>query len=107
MSLPVMIASLLVLAVALSAVRMLLRWRAANAMVRPQPWRAAFLLGAQAASAVLLFFILFPPAAPTPAGALTVLTANAAKTPTVATPGRVIALPEVGTIPTRWLGAER
>ena len=107
MSLPVMIASLLALAVILATLRMLLRWRAADATVRPQAWRAAFLLGGQAASAALLYFTLFPPAAPAPAGALTVLTADAGKTPSVSTPGRVIALPEAGTIPTRWRGAER
>jgi hypothetical protein len=106
-NLQVMIASLLALAVALATLRMLLRWRAADATVRPQPWRAAFLLGGQAASAALLYFTLFPPAAPAPAGALTVLTGDAANAPSVSTPGRLIALPEAGTIPTRWLGAER
>lgn len=107
MSLPATIASLLALAVILATLRMLLRWRAADATVHPQPWRAAFLLGGQATSAALLYFILFPPAAPAPAGALTVLTSDAAETPSISTPGRVIALPEAGTIPTRWLGAER
>jgi hypothetical protein len=107
MNLQVMIASLLALAVALASLRMLLRWRAADATVRTQPWRAAFLLGGQATAAALLYFTLFPPAAPAPAGALTVLTADAAKAPSIATSGRVIALPEAGTIPTRWLGAER
>lgn len=104
MTLAAMIACVLALAVLLASARMLWRWR--SSAVRPQAWRASFLLGAQLGSAVLLYFTLFPPAAEAPAGALTVLTADAARAAAGATPGRVVALPEAGTN-ARWLTAER
>jgi hypothetical protein len=105
------IAWLLALAVLLASARMLWRWRSPGAPTRPQAWRAVFLLVAQAGSAALLYFTVFPPSRPTAAGTLTVLTARAADAAATledATPrGLVIALPEAAPVGARWIGAER
>ena len=107
--LPQAIAWLLGIAVLLASARMLWRWRAPAAATRPQAWRAGFLLVAQAASAALLYFTLFPPSRPTAAGSLTVVTAQAAQAEArgIARTGHVVALPEAGAGGARWIGAER
>ena len=99
------VACVLAAAVLLAGARMLLQWRRAD--VRPRPWRAAFLLAAQAVAAVLLYFTLFPPEVPLAAGEMTVLTADAARVPGAAARGRVVALPEAGAPGRLWAGAER
>lgn len=101
------IAALLALAVLVASVRMLWRWRSPAAATRPQLWRAHFLLLAQAGSAVLLYFTLFPPSRPLPAGTLTVLTARAADVSRITMQGHVVALPEAAPAGARWAGAER
>lgn len=101
------VAWLLALAVLLASARMLWRWRSPAAVARPQAWRAGFLLAAQAGSAVLLYFTVFPPAQPLPAGTLTVLTARAAEVGTATVRGPVVALPEAMPTGARWIGAER
>jgi hypothetical protein len=117
MSLQAGIALLLAGAVLLASARFALRWFRVGTLVRPQAWRAAFLLGAQAASAVLLWFALFPPLVPVAPEKLMVLTADAGKVETArigASPGsdvvagsRVVALPEAARLPAHWRGAER
>lgn len=101
----------LTFAVLLASARMLWRWRSPAAATRPQAWRALFLLAAQAGSAALLYFTVFPPSRPLPAGTLTVLTARAAEAETAAADaadhGRLIALPEATPTGARWIGAER
>lgn len=101
------IALLLALAVLLASARLLWRWRSPAAATQPQAWRAIFVLLAQAASAMLLYFTLFPPSRPLPAGTLTVLTARASEVSSVASQGRVVALPEAAAAGARWTGAER
>jgi hypothetical protein len=116
MNLQTGIALLLAGAVLLASARFARRWFRRGAAVRPQAWRTAFLLGAQAASALLLWFALFPPAVPVAPETLVVLTADAGKVEagTVASPGgdavpgrRVVALPEAARLPARWRGAKR
>jgi hypothetical protein len=104
-NLQIVVACLLGAAVVLSSARLLLRWRRGPA--RPRTWRAAFLLGAQLATAALLYLALFPPDAPAPAGGMTVLTADADRVSGVMAHGRVVALPEAGGPAMRWPGAER
>lgn len=92
------VAGLLALAVLLGSARALwVRTRPTRGS-RPRAWRIIVLLLAQLASAVLLYFALFPPPLPYEAGTLVVLTARADQ---VAAPGvagdRIVALPEVGT----------
>ena len=106
-ALPQAIALLLALAVLLGSARMLWRWRSPSATAQPQAWRAAFLLVAQAASAALLYFTLFPPSRPLPAGTLTVLTAHASEVAGPKVDGRIVALPEAAAAGARWAGAER
>lgn len=95
-------------AVLLASARLL--WRGRRAGARPRPWRTVALLAAQAAAAALLYLALFPPQVPVPAGAMTVLTADAARVPEVPAAvarARVVALPESGAPGGRWAGAER
>lgn len=105
------IAWVLTFAVLLASARMLWRWRSPAAATRPQAWRAVFLLVAQAGSAALLYFTVFPPSRPTSAGTLTVLTARAAEVETAvadaADRGHLVALPEAAPVGARWIGAER
>jgi len=111
------IALLLAGAVLLASARFAWRWFRGGTAVRPQAWRVTFLLGAQAASAVLLWFALFPLAMPVAPETLVVLTADAglveaarfgASPDSDAVPGRrVVALPEAARLPARWRGAER
>lgn len=105
MTLPLAVACLLAAAVLLASARMGWRWR--REPVRPRAWRAAFLLGAQAAAAVLLYCVLFPPDAPVAAGEMTVLTAGATQVPAATARGRVVALPEAAAPGARWVQAER
>ncbi len=105
MNLQLAVACVLAIAVLLASARMLWRWRRGG--VRPRAWRAAFLLGAQAASAAPLYFTLFPPEVPVAAGEMTVLTADASRVADAAARGRVVALPEAGATGARWPGAAR
>lgn len=91
------VAGVLVLAVLLGSARALRLQRRQAAASRPRAWRTGVLLLAQAASAMLLYCVLFPPAVTREAGTLVVLTARAGEVPGRVTPGdRVVALPEAG-----------
>lgn len=119
MTLASAIALLLAVTVVLASARQVRNWfwpdPRRDAAMRPRAWRAIFLLAAQAAGAVLLYFLLFPPAVPIAPGTLVVLTADAGKAEVASTVDgetddaapRVVALPEAGTLPLRWSGAER
>lgn len=111
MTLPTAIALVLALAVLLAGLRMAWQWRRAPDGVRPRTWRAGFLLVAQATSAGLLWFALFPPALPLSAETLVVLTANAGKADagdaSGFAQGRMVALPEATGLPLSMRGAER
>ncbi|HSM10582.1 MAG TPA: carboxypeptidase regulatory-like domain-containing protein [Lysobacter sp.] len=90
-----LVAGVLVAAVLLGAARMLWQVRRQDASARPRGWRTAALLLAQAASAALLYFVLFPPLVAREAGLLVVLTARADTVPAAGLAGEhVIALPE-------------
>jgi hypothetical protein len=93
------LAALLAAVVLVASLRLLLRARAG----RERAWRTAALLLGQAASAVLLYFVVLPPTVPAPSGALVVLTANAGTLRDVAPGDVVVALPESAGA----LGAER
>lgn len=84
---------LLVLAVVLGAARY--AWSLARTPLdrRPQVWRVMMILALQISSAVLLYFVLFPPPAFTSAERLVILTANAGSVDHEIN-GRVLALPE-------------
>lgn len=99
MTAPVLIAGLLALVVLVASVRLLLRARAG----RERGWRTAALLLGQAASAVLLYFVLMPPTVSAPSGDLIVLTANAGAVRDAGPADVVAALPEAGGAP----GAQR
>ncbi|MGH8084849.1 MAG: hypothetical protein ACREPV_06200 [Lysobacter sp.] len=93
-----LVVGLLALAVLLGSVRALWRQRRLPATERYHTWRVAMLLAAQAASAALLYFTLFPPPQPREAGTLVVLTARAGEVAPQGMPGeRVVALPEART----------
>lgn len=106
MSPQLLVAGLLALAVLLGSARALWVRTRHTETSRPRVWRTIVLLLAQLASAVLLYFALFPPPVPHEAGTLVVLTARADE---VAAPGaagdRVVALPEAGK--STLTGAER
>lgn len=103
-----LVVGLLALAVLFGSVRALWRQRRLPATERPRAWRVAVLLTAQAASAALLYFALFPPPQPRDAGTLVVLTARAGEVaPEDGSGERVVALPEAGTGPGLRHGAER
>lgn len=99
MSLPNLVAAALTAIVLLSGAR--LAWQLRAGML---PWpRLLLRFAGQAASAALLYFVLFPPLQPGRLGALVVLTAGA-DAPADLAPGDVqVALPEAGDVP----GAER
>ncbi|WP_417474189.1 carboxypeptidase regulatory-like domain-containing protein [Luteimonas mephitis] len=88
-----------------ASVRAVWRARHASVDVRPRAWRVIVLLLAQAASAALLYCVLFPPAMHTQAGTLVVATARADQASTAGlSPGeRMVALPEAPAL----RGAER
>lgn len=90
-----LVAGLLGLAVLLGTARMAWRLSRQDAAMRPRGWRTGLLLLSQAASAALLYWVLFPPPVAREAGTLVVLTARA---DTVRDAGlaaeRVVALPE-------------
>ena len=85
----------LALVVLVASVRLLLRARRG----RERAWRTALLLIGQAASAVLLYFMLLPPGVPAPSGALVVLTANATALRDLAPGDVLVALPEAPNAP--------
>lgn len=98
MSPQILVAGLLALTVLLGSARALWVRAQHTPESRPPAWRIVVLLLAQLASAVLLYFALFPPPVPSEAGTLVVLTARADQ---VNAPGlagdRIVALPEAGT----------
>jgi len=103
-----LVVGLLALAVLFGSVRALWLQRRLPTTERPRTWRVAVLLTAQAASAVLLYFALFPPPQPRETGTLVVLTARAGEVaPEGASGERVVALPEAGTGTGIRPGAER
>lgn len=67
-------------------------WRSEKSM-RPKGWRVLTLFLLQISSAVLLYFVLFPPPTFTSAEHLVILTANA-NTHAMKISGRILALPE-------------
>ncbi|MBA3486968.1 MAG: carboxypeptidase regulatory-like domain-containing protein [Lysobacter sp.] len=88
-------AGLLVTAVVLGTARMAWQLWRPDAAGRPRAWRTALLLLAQAASAGLLYFVLFPPPVALQADTLVVLTARADSVPASERAGaQVIVLPE-------------
>ncbi|MBW3550352.1 MAG: carboxypeptidase regulatory-like domain-containing protein [Proteobacteria bacterium] len=76
MNAPLIVAGLLALAVLLGSARSWWGLRRAPPAARPRGWRVTLLLLVQAAGAVLLYFVLFPPPQPREAGTLVVLTAR-------------------------------
>ncbi|KFN46234.1 hypothetical protein N790_02200 [Arenimonas malthae CC-JY-1] len=94
MSLPNLVALALTAVVLLSGARLAWQLRAGTL-----PWpRFLLRFAGQAASAALLYFVLFPPLQPGREGALVVLTAGA-ETPADLAPGDVrVALPEAGDV---------
>lgn len=97
MSVQLLVALLLAGAVLLGSIRSLWRLRTTDGAARPTPWRLTLLLLAQAAGALLLYCVLFPPPLQRAAGTLVVMTARAAQAsaPTTNVPGRhVVVLPE-------------
>lgn len=90
------VACVLLLAVVAGGIRMLLRLRRTAREERPRAWRVAVLLLAQAASASLLYFALFPPPRPGEAGTLVVASAHADRADAAGLPpgDRLVALPE-------------
>ena len=97
MSLALACAMLLGAGVAWSAVQLLRHARTPGGRA-PRGGRLVAILLLQAASAVLLYFTLFPPAVPSSGGTLVVLTANSDKAPKRDAPAgaHVVALPEAG-----------
>ena len=94
MNLPLLLAVLLGLAVALAWTRLGFWQRRAPIAARSRGWRLATLWLLQPVCALLLYFTLLPPTLPTEAGTLVVATAGATRTGTQATGDRLIALPE-------------
>lgn len=98
MSPQLLVSGLLALAVLLGSARALWVRTRHRKESRPRAWRTFVLLLAQMASAVLLYYALFPPPIPQEAGTLVVLTAHADQ---VSAPGaagdRTVALPEADT----------
>lgn len=91
----VLVASLLILAVALGTARMVWRLWRQDASGHPRGWRTAVLLLVQAVSAMLLYLALFPPPVAREVGTLVVLTANADAVSSAGRAGEhVIVLPE-------------
>lgn len=89
------VAAVLVTALVLATARMAWRLWRQDAFGRPRAWRTAMLLLAQAASAGLLYFVLFPPPVALEAGTLVVLTARADSVmASERTAAQVIVLPE-------------
>lgn len=94
MTLQTACALLLLLAVSLDALRRLLVLRGLPPGTRPVLWRTVGLLLLSAASAALLYLVLFPPARSAPVGRLTVLTAHAEGLSRGVGPS--VAMPEAG-----------
>lgn len=90
----------LVLVVAMSCARLLLRQHRAEASARSHAWRVASLLIGQPVCAALLYFALWPPTVPGEAGTLVVAAAGATAAHMDAAPGDVqLALPEAPALP--------
>jgi hypothetical protein len=84
---------LLALAVMLSSACYIISLRRSDAAQKPTFWRVFAILTLPLISAVLLYFLLFPPPSFSSAESLVILTANAdSARPTIS--GRVLALPE-------------
>jgi hypothetical protein len=96
MTLELAIALALAFVMVTASVRILWRVRRSTVDDRPSAWRVVVLLLAQAAGAVLLYCVLFPPATHTEAGTLVVATSNAHRAPrTGLSPGEhLVAMPE-------------
>ena len=94
MNAAVVSAVLLALSVLIGAVRLL--WPSRPAAARARPWRTALLLIGPAVAALFLYLAMFPPAARTATGTLTVITAGATDTQltTIGRQDKVVALPE-------------
>ncbi|MEP6906617.1 MAG: carboxypeptidase regulatory-like domain-containing protein [Pseudoxanthomonas sp.] len=90
-----LVAGLLILVVVLACTRLLWWQRKAPTQSLARGWRLALLLVMQPICAVLLYFTLLPPTAPTEAGTLVVATAQSTAKQLVQQPGdSLIALPE-------------
>jgi hypothetical protein len=87
---------LLVLAIMMATLRYLYSLKKNTLASPPKRWRVLSLLVLQAASAVILYFCLFPPPTFTRAERLVLLTANA-DTKDIRASERVLALPEAAT----------
>lgn len=103
MTLPMLVAGLLALAVMLAWIRLPLAHR--RDPRAPRHWRLLVLLALQPLLAFTLYRALFPPVQPLAADVLTVLTAGASERdlPAPGERGRLLALPEAGA----FAGAER
>ena len=99
MNLPLWLAVLLALAVALAWVRLLLWQRSASIAARSRGGRLAALWLLQPLCAALLYFTLLPPTQLSEAGTLVVATAGATRTGAQAAGDRLIVLPEAPALP--------
>ncbi|MEG3193424.1 carboxypeptidase regulatory-like domain-containing protein, partial [Lysobacter sp. D1-1-M9] len=105
MNASLLVAGLLALAVLLGSARLWWSLRRAAPAARPQGWRVTLLLLVQAAGAVLLYFVLFPPPQAREAGTLVVLTARSSEVPVQDSAAQalagehVVALPEADAPP--------
>ena len=86
--------ALLALALCLGIGRLLYGFLRSAENARPTRWRMAALLVLQCGSAVLLYFMLFPPARMAPAQNLIILTGHAKASEAPQGKGRLLALPE-------------
>ncbi len=98
MSLQNLAIALLCLAIVLASWRLLRQLRNNDAVSRPRAWRIIALLLLQTASAVLLYFTLYPPKSRSAAATLVVMTANArtGQLTHLDPQARIVALPEAG-----------
>lgn len=94
MTLTLLMAAMIALALLLGTTRLLSRWSRTPRERRPRGLRIAALALLQLASAALLYCTLLPPTRPVPAGTLVVLTAGAEAMTASARGGRIVRLPE-------------
>lgn len=87
MTLKMILAGILALAVLVAWARLVL-WR------RAPVWRLGALLALQPICAALLFFCLYPPGKPVPSGTLVIATAGAPRNAAAEAGGRLVVLPE-------------
>lgn len=110
MSMSVVIAILLALAVLAGSLRQRLRWRHMPAQARPAAWRSACMLVLQFVGAALLYMTLFPPVASIDPARMVVMTAGtdaAGARAARAGDAILVALPETGAEAVRDADARR